>query len=168
MPTQEDIQDQLELLATHRRTLRVYLRQQANLGASYAPPGIVSGIEETRRAIAKVKSNLRSWGVKVGDHPDDFESRSTSHIRSSPSKQNIPASSSVTAKPSQSSASSGNADAWKELFHHTITTDIIKDPQFIQKWATLTFIGFVINLFLSTGIYFTSDINKPLYAYQIP
>jgi len=47
MLDQETITQQLDLLAAHRRTLAVYLRQQAELGV-LTPPGVVNGIETAR------------------------------------------------------------------------------------------------------------------------
>jgi tetratricopeptide (TPR) repeat protein len=67
---QETINAQLELLAVHRRTLVVYLRQQAQLGV-LAPPGVFNGIAETQSAIRRIKEQLRADGVPVEDHPDD-------------------------------------------------------------------------------------------------
>src|SRR5215475_12761349 len=71
MPSQEEIDQQQELLATHRRTLAHYLRQQAQLGTAHEPPGVASGIAEARAGIARCKATLRNWGALVDDHPDD-------------------------------------------------------------------------------------------------
>ena len=73
--TQEQIDDQHDLLASHRRTLAIYLKQQAQLGSAYAPPGVANGIREARQAIKRVKATLRGWGQAVDDHPDDVEPR---------------------------------------------------------------------------------------------
>src|SRR6266540_4372517 len=62
---QEAITQQLALLAAHRRTLAVYLRQQAELGV-LAPPGIINGIAETQNVIRRIKDQLRADGVLVG------------------------------------------------------------------------------------------------------
>jgi hypothetical protein len=67
---QETINAQQELLAAYRRTLAVYLRQQAELGV-LAPPGVVNGIAETQRAIRRIKEQLRVDGVLVEDEPND-------------------------------------------------------------------------------------------------
>src|SRR5215217_7100055 len=67
---QETIKAQLELLAAHRRTLAVYLRQQAELGV-LAPPGVFNGIAETQSAIRGIKEQLRADGVPVEDEPND-------------------------------------------------------------------------------------------------
>jgi hypothetical protein len=48
MSHREDIANQQELLATHRRTLAHYLAQQAQLGVAYTPPGVAQGIHEAR------------------------------------------------------------------------------------------------------------------------
>lgn len=71
MPSQEDIEAQRELLATHRRTLSVYLRQLASTGITHAPPALMNGIQDARGNIARIKRVLHSWGVEVADHPDD-------------------------------------------------------------------------------------------------
>jgi len=67
---QEAITQQLALLAAHRRTLAVYLRQQAELGV-LAPPGIINGIVETQNVILRIKDQLRADGVLVEDEPND-------------------------------------------------------------------------------------------------
>src|SRR6266498_5613781 len=67
---QEAITQQLALLAAHRRTLAVYLRQQAELGV-LAPPGIINGIAETQNVIRRIKDQLRADGVLVEDEPND-------------------------------------------------------------------------------------------------
>src|SRR5688500_14900956 len=67
---QETINAQLELLAVHRRTLAVYLRQQAQLGV-LAPPGVVNGISDTQSAVRSLKEQLRAEGVLVADEPND-------------------------------------------------------------------------------------------------
>src|SRR5690349_8473198 len=71
MPSQEEIKQQQDLLAAHRRTLAHSLKQQALLGIAQTPPGVVHGIEEAREQIRRVKSVLRGWGVPVEDLPDD-------------------------------------------------------------------------------------------------
>jgi hypothetical protein len=71
MPNQEEINQQQELLATHRRTLAQYLIQQAALGAAYSPPGVAQGIYDARVQIRRIKQVLHSWRVRVADHPND-------------------------------------------------------------------------------------------------
>jgi photosystem II stability/assembly factor-like uncharacterized protein len=61
---------QEQLLAAHRQTLSVYLRQLAELGI-LAPPGVFNGITETRAAIGQIKRTLRAAGATVTDNPDD-------------------------------------------------------------------------------------------------
>jgi hypothetical protein len=73
MPSQEDIANQQELLAAHRRTLAEYLKQQALISELYTPPSIVHGIDDARADIRRVKDILRGWSVPVEDHPDDEE-----------------------------------------------------------------------------------------------
>jgi nucleoside phosphorylase len=69
--SQEEIDKQLELLNTHRRTLMNYLTRLARLSSAHAPPEIDHGIREARDGIRRCKAALRSWGVRVDDHPDD-------------------------------------------------------------------------------------------------
>jgi hypothetical protein len=69
--SQEAITDQRELLAGHRRTLAIYLKQLATLGSAYAPPIIANGIREAREGIGRAKAALRAWRVEVEDMPDD-------------------------------------------------------------------------------------------------
>jgi hypothetical protein len=71
MPSQEEIDHQQTLLATHRRTLAHYLKQQAALGEAYAPPVVSGGIREARANILRIKQILRGWKVSVDDQPDD-------------------------------------------------------------------------------------------------
>jgi tetratricopeptide (TPR) repeat protein len=59
-------------LAAHRRTLAVYLRQLANLGADHAPPGVHNGIDKARAEIARLKAALRAAGVAVEDEIGDL------------------------------------------------------------------------------------------------
>jgi DNA-binding response OmpR family regulator len=74
MPTPEDIADLHQLLATCRRTLSIYLRQQIeNGGPAQAPVGVINGIIATRAQIQHIKLSLRSWGEVVEDHPNDEE-----------------------------------------------------------------------------------------------
>jgi hypothetical protein len=73
MPNTHDIQEQQELLAAHRHTLSIYLRQRALQGAAFTPPSIENGIREARHNIRTIKATLRSWGAFVEDHPDDEE-----------------------------------------------------------------------------------------------
>lgn len=73
MPSQEDIADQLELLAVHRRTLAQYLKQQGLITEAFTPPAIAHGIEDARQHIRRLKITLREWGVPVEDLPYDEE-----------------------------------------------------------------------------------------------
>jgi hypothetical protein len=67
----DDIANQQQLLAQHRRTLAIYLHQLANLGANYAPPAVHNGIREARAAIQRIKVWLRDQGEDVDDIPGD-------------------------------------------------------------------------------------------------
>jgi WD40 repeat protein len=74
MPLQEEIDDQLRLLATYRKTLAILLEQLARHTAAYVPPAVEHGIREARESILQAKHNLHDWGVAVADHPDDAKS----------------------------------------------------------------------------------------------
>jgi hypothetical protein len=67
----EEVGRYLDLLATHRRTLAIYIKQQAAIGQAFSPPALVPGISEARDEIARIKGALRSAGVEVPDSPDD-------------------------------------------------------------------------------------------------
>jgi hypothetical protein len=62
---------QQEFLAAHRRTLAIYLRQLANLGADSAPPGVHNGIVEILTAVGDIKARLRAQGETLEDAPGD-------------------------------------------------------------------------------------------------
>lgn len=68
MLTPEDIVSQQELLEAHRRTLQIYLLQQANLGTAFMPPGILNGIFDARNNIRYIKKYLADNGVPVSDN----------------------------------------------------------------------------------------------------
>ena len=68
---QGEIDQQLELLKTHRSTLAHYLRQQAQMGSVNIPPSMAHGIADARDNIRRIKHTLRDWGVAVDDYPDD-------------------------------------------------------------------------------------------------
>lgn len=72
MLPQEEIDEQLELLRIHRRTLATYLRQQATIGEAFSPPALLNGILETRTNIQRIKSALRAGGVSVPEDIDDI------------------------------------------------------------------------------------------------
>src|SRR5262245_16007524 len=74
MPSQQELEQQQALLEANRGRLAVYLRQQATLGEAYAPPGVITGIEETRNSIRRIKETLRKAGPHDADHPDDESS----------------------------------------------------------------------------------------------
>jgi hypothetical protein len=72
MPSQDEIAQQQELLATYRRTLAHLLKQAAQYGGEvFAPSQTASGIAEARTNIQRVKKPLRDWGVPVDDSQDD-------------------------------------------------------------------------------------------------
>ncbi len=71
MLDQDAIEQQRQLLITHRRTLTHLLKQQATLTSAHTPPGIAHGIDEARENIRRIKTTLRISGVEVDDYPDD-------------------------------------------------------------------------------------------------
>src|SRR5437868_374269 len=73
MPSQEEIDHQLRLLATYRKTLAILLEQLARHTAAHVPPAVEHGIREARESIRQAKYNLRDWGVAVADQPNDEE-----------------------------------------------------------------------------------------------
>jgi hypothetical protein len=73
MPSQEEIEGQLRLLATYRRNLNHLLQQQAQTGSANVPLNIINDIEDSRANIQRLKGILRTWGAIVEDHPDDGE-----------------------------------------------------------------------------------------------
>jgi len=76
MPSQEDINHQLNLLSLHRRALTgALLPQRTSFGASLVPQHIMFGIEENRESIARIKQVLLRWNVPVEDIPNvDYDS----------------------------------------------------------------------------------------------
>ena len=73
MLSQEEIDQQVQLLETNRQTLAVYLRQEATIGKAFSPPALVTGIQEARRNIRRIKAELRANGVSVHEDPSDEE-----------------------------------------------------------------------------------------------
>jgi hypothetical protein len=73
MLSPEEIAEQQKLLAAHRRTLAIYLRQQAEIGRAYSPPALINGIDDTREQIRRIKATFRAAGVMVAEDPDDEE-----------------------------------------------------------------------------------------------
>jgi len=72
MPSEQEIQNQQELLAAHRQRLFDLLKEQALDGEYTAPPTLIN-IADARAKIRRVKTILRDWGIAVEDHPDDEE-----------------------------------------------------------------------------------------------
>jgi tetratricopeptide (TPR) repeat protein len=95
MADADDTTNLQEQLAAHRATLAVYLRQLANLGADYSPPGVHNGIAEARAAIARLKAALRVAGVVIDDQdgdlasPDEETRPATAPAHSGPASVNI-------------------------------------------------------------------------------
>lgn len=73
MLSPEEIAEQEQLLAAHRHTLAIYLKQQAEIGHAYSPPALISGIDEARSNIRRIKAALKGTGVEVAEDPDDEE-----------------------------------------------------------------------------------------------
>ena len=73
MLSPDEIAEQQQLLATYRRTLAIYLRQQAQIGQAYSPPALINGIDETREQIKRIKEALKATGIVVPEDPDDEE-----------------------------------------------------------------------------------------------
>ncbi len=73
MPSQQEIDEQQELLITHRKTLLVLLKQRAQHTEAYVPPSIENGILLARDNIHHCKETLRTWGITVDDHPNDTD-----------------------------------------------------------------------------------------------
>src|SRR5437868_14569908 len=91
MLSQDHIDEQQKLLATHRATLAILLRQKAQHTEAYTPPAIEHGIREARADIRRIKEALRDWGETVEDYPNDeerisvaiqFNSQGTSNFQS--------------------------------------------------------------------------------------
>lgn len=70
METEELVDDQFAILATHRRRLAKLRLQQARLG-DFSPPYIALDIEEAVANIAQLKAALHAAGVAVDDQPED-------------------------------------------------------------------------------------------------
>jgi septal ring factor EnvC (AmiA/AmiB activator) len=68
----ELIETQTALLEQHRRTLAVYLKQQALMGHA-APAHVILSIQDARHNIDRIKNILREWDAAVEDLPDDSE-----------------------------------------------------------------------------------------------
>jgi hypothetical protein len=77
MLSPEEIAEQQQLLAAHRRTLAIYLKQQAMIGRAYSPPALINGIEDARSTIRRIKRTLTAAGVTVPNDPDDESSTAT-------------------------------------------------------------------------------------------
>jgi acetoin utilization deacetylase AcuC-like enzyme len=71
MPSQLDIDQQHQLLETHRRTLARLLLDLAKYGGQHTPPSLLNSIDDTREQLRQVKQGLRRWGQVVEDHPND-------------------------------------------------------------------------------------------------
>jgi hypothetical protein len=80
MPSQEEIDEQLQLLIAHRRRLSHLLMQVAKHGTAYVPPAIAGDIDEARADIASIKGALRRWGESVEDLPGELEPKSPQKI----------------------------------------------------------------------------------------
>src|SRR4051812_9335302 len=91
IPSQEDIDNQLYVLVTRRRSLALHLRQRAISGSGFMASNLMHAIIEGRQDIARIKAILRSWGIDVEDHPDDEEaSINNQHVGASNLAQSPP------------------------------------------------------------------------------
>ena len=86
--TQDEIDEQIKLLAADRQTLAYDLRRQALLGAAHTPPEVSNGIDEARAQIRQIKAALRASGVVVADAPGDEETLSTVVVLSETEQRN--------------------------------------------------------------------------------
>jgi hypothetical protein len=72
MASLDEINQQRELLATHRQTLAHLVQQAAMFGGErFAPPYVMHGIREARKNIQRIKKNLRDWREEVDDQAND-------------------------------------------------------------------------------------------------
>jgi hypothetical protein len=71
MLSQEDIDEQLELLRIYRWSLQHYLKQQAMFGPAYVPLHIAFSIDDARDNIGRIKTKLRNWGQTIEDLAGD-------------------------------------------------------------------------------------------------
>jgi hypothetical protein len=67
----DEIEDLRQLLAAHRQTLAILLKQVAKQGEAHAQPAQISGIAEARAQIGRLKQALRAEGLEVADAPND-------------------------------------------------------------------------------------------------
>jgi hypothetical protein len=67
----DEIEDLCQLLAAHRQTLAILLKQVGMQGEAHAQPAQISGIAEARAAIARLKQALRDADEEVADAPND-------------------------------------------------------------------------------------------------
>jgi hypothetical protein len=72
MFSQEEIQQQQDLLTRHRQRLSQLLQQQADYGVA-TPPYIISDIREARHSIQQIKAVLRQADIPVADGFQDEE-----------------------------------------------------------------------------------------------
>jgi hypothetical protein len=73
MPLDDTVNQQLALLATHRRTLAHLLAQAAQYGGEvFAPPATANGIAQARAEIQRIKAALRAGGVVVEDELNEL------------------------------------------------------------------------------------------------
>ena len=61
MLSHDDITQQRALLAAHRKTLAVLLAQQAMHGDAYAPPSVLTGIDDARGDRTHRGHAARRW-----------------------------------------------------------------------------------------------------------
>jgi hypothetical protein len=100
----EEIAQQQELLAAYRRTLNIYLKQKAEIGGAYSPPGLISGINDSREHIKRIKATLRAAGVVVKDGANDSPTETLSMLTIEPNT--------ASSHPSAATTRSTSVPAW--------------------------------------------------------
>lgn len=70
---QKSVDSLVSRLNIGRENLAHYLRQASTFGSAYVPPVVSHGINDARSEIARIKRDLREYGVEVYDHPDDVQ-----------------------------------------------------------------------------------------------
>lgn len=67
--TSQTITELQTQLAAYQRRLAVLQTQLAQHGSSYAPPAVITDIDEARAAIVQLTAELRARGVSVDETP---------------------------------------------------------------------------------------------------
>jgi hypothetical protein len=146
MPSQEEINQQKELLQAYRITLVHYLQQRAKLGEAYIPPGVSHGIRESRENIKRIKAILRGWNLDIEDHPDDED-----EVLIQEAKIND------LIQINESSAVFVGITERASLMHgeRSYTDSVLNKPIVIHNWGEYTryYGGFIEGAFLPHAVY---------------